>query len=572
VIGLLAALAVAAADPTIPGNWRPPELRVADRDPVETFRELEPIALRYLGRPYVFGGNGRPGLDCSGYTCRVFAEAGYAIPRVSRDQARSGRFVQLDALQPGDLLFFAEPGAPISHVGIYMGGGQLAHASSGRGEVVVAPLNGGWFQRRLVAARRVLNEEASLLADSGVTELEEHTGMFQLPLPLRVPEGAAARGPQWFGPDRTHVGVRTGLVTEAGAVAPVVAPEVGLSVRPWGLVIGLGAPIRIDPDQGPRVGPVDDVGDVTRFLRTLRVGLPGADFELGLERQRAYSLGTGHLVRDFAPAAGFRGVAGLSVERSPLTLFGRVRVGSIEVAGLVDDVVQPDVLGAHGAWSLTDRWRLGGTYVLEEDQTAHLAGLSVGWQLVDRRAWKVDTEAGAQLRHDDGRGAAAGGLRAGFTHRFGERLDQALGASAWFSVAGSRFVVEPVGPVRPVARAELAAAAAAAGLRPWGGAGAHLSVGSLDLDLRYGQGLQADGSREDRLFEVGWALQRLPLSPSRWLSLRGRWSARRPFRDPLFAAWGGAELRLASWLSLEAYALHGPGWEGGGSIRLHGSP
>ena len=105
------------------GGWRPPQLQVADRPPVTSFAELETIAFSYLDRPYRMGGVGDPSIDCSGFTCRVFAEAGYAIPRVSRDQVRAGVHVSLDRIRPGDLLFFvAEPGnRRITHVGLYLG-------------------------------------------------------------------------------------------------------------------------------------------------------------------------------------------------------------------------------------------------------------------------------------------------------------------------------------------------------------------------------------------------------------------------------------------------------------------
>ena len=95
--------------------WRPQELLVREGPPLKTFEELRDVALAYVGRPYEMGGVGSPAFDCSGFTCRVYAESGYAIPRVSRDQARAGIGVPLDRIAPGDLLFFSEsPEARIS--------------------------------------------------------------------------------------------------------------------------------------------------------------------------------------------------------------------------------------------------------------------------------------------------------------------------------------------------------------------------------------------------------------------------------------------------------------------------
>lgn len=89
-------------------------------------------ARKYLGVPYVWGGEDENGFDCSGLVQRVFAENGISLPRVSRDQARAGVPVAVSDLQPGDLVFF---GDPVDHVGIYAGNGKMIVAPH-RGEVV----------------------------------------------------------------------------------------------------------------------------------------------------------------------------------------------------------------------------------------------------------------------------------------------------------------------------------------------------------------------------------------------------------------------------------------------------
>jgi cell wall-associated NlpC family hydrolase len=116
---------------------------------------------RYVGVPYVWGGNTPNGFDCSGFTKYVFAKNGVTLPRTSREQARVGDGVPLDfgAMRAGDLLLFAEPGEAISHVAIYVGSGRIIHASSAMGGVNYLDLDGsygGWYVQNLVAVRRPL--------------------------------------------------------------------------------------------------------------------------------------------------------------------------------------------------------------------------------------------------------------------------------------------------------------------------------------------------------------------------------------------------------------------------------
>lgn len=113
----------------------------------------------WLGTPYQWGGMSQEGADCSGFTREILNNVGCELPRVSRDQARMGHMVRKSDLQPGDLVFFdMELKGLISHVGLYLGGDLMAHASSSRG-VIIIPFSNRYFQQRFVTARRVLNGE-----------------------------------------------------------------------------------------------------------------------------------------------------------------------------------------------------------------------------------------------------------------------------------------------------------------------------------------------------------------------------------------------------------------------------
>jgi cell wall-associated NlpC family hydrolase len=129
--------------------------------PTATASRVLQTADRYVGVPYVWGGNTpESGFDCSGFTKYVFAKQGIQLPRTSREQARTGQGIDLDfgAFLPGDLLLFAEPNEAISHVAIYVGDGRIIHASSAMGEVSYLDLDGdrgGWYVQNMVAVRRL---------------------------------------------------------------------------------------------------------------------------------------------------------------------------------------------------------------------------------------------------------------------------------------------------------------------------------------------------------------------------------------------------------------------------------
>ena len=113
-----------------------------------------------LGKPYVWGAQGPNSFDCSGFTYYVFKnKAGIVLPRTSSSQSKYGTSVSWSNLKAGDLMFFDTNGAnngQVSHVGLYIGNGQMIHASSSQRKIVITSVNTSYYKNAFVNARRVL--------------------------------------------------------------------------------------------------------------------------------------------------------------------------------------------------------------------------------------------------------------------------------------------------------------------------------------------------------------------------------------------------------------------------------
>ncbi|MEG0855663.1 MAG: SH3 domain-containing protein [Terrisporobacter sp.] len=117
-------------------------------------------AKKFLGKPYVWGAQGPNSFDCSGFTYYVYKNSvGINLPRTSSTQSGYGKSVSKSNLRAGDLVFFDTVGSNnggVTHCGIYMGNGQIIHAASGQGKVVINDFNSSYYQKAYVNARRVL--------------------------------------------------------------------------------------------------------------------------------------------------------------------------------------------------------------------------------------------------------------------------------------------------------------------------------------------------------------------------------------------------------------------------------
>ena len=120
--------------------------------------QIVAYAEQYLGVPYVWAGNyPNTGFDCSGFVCYVYKNFGYSLYRTTYDQYDyNGTYVAKEDLRVGDLVFFSSSSYAVGHVGIYIGGGEFIHASSGAGSVVISGLDESYYTRNYVGAKRIV--------------------------------------------------------------------------------------------------------------------------------------------------------------------------------------------------------------------------------------------------------------------------------------------------------------------------------------------------------------------------------------------------------------------------------
>jgi cell wall-associated NlpC family hydrolase len=116
------------------------------------------VAQRYLGTPYVWGGESARGFDCSGFIMRVMRDLGYqALPHSAAEQFRYGMPVSKELLKAGDIVFFANTYKPgVSHVGIYLGRGRFIHAANSKDGTIVSGLNEPKWVEKYAGARRLV--------------------------------------------------------------------------------------------------------------------------------------------------------------------------------------------------------------------------------------------------------------------------------------------------------------------------------------------------------------------------------------------------------------------------------
>jgi len=122
-------------------------------------KKLLDYAKFFKGGKYVWGGTTPKGFDCSGYVQYLYKKSGVNLPRTAWAQSKQGMPVDKSHLQEGDLLFFLtdkKRGIPVTHVGIYLGNGEMIHAASTKKGIIISPITHGHYANTFVSARRVM--------------------------------------------------------------------------------------------------------------------------------------------------------------------------------------------------------------------------------------------------------------------------------------------------------------------------------------------------------------------------------------------------------------------------------
>ena len=115
------------------------------------------IAKSQLGKKYILGGNGKKGLDCSGFTKLVFKKLDVNLPRTARQQFNHGKKIKKHNIKNGDLIFFSDSSRDIGHVGIVLNAEKnlMIHASSAGKKVIITNYNKTYYNNHFKGIRRL---------------------------------------------------------------------------------------------------------------------------------------------------------------------------------------------------------------------------------------------------------------------------------------------------------------------------------------------------------------------------------------------------------------------------------
>lgn len=121
------------------------------------YASMQECIQEYMGVPYLYGGNGKYGIDCSALMQKIFKTVGHTLPRTAQAQYDAVTHIADYEAEPGDLVFFQgtyESGTYITHVGLYVGNGKMFHSSAGKGYCCYSSIETTYYQNHIVGFGR----------------------------------------------------------------------------------------------------------------------------------------------------------------------------------------------------------------------------------------------------------------------------------------------------------------------------------------------------------------------------------------------------------------------------------
>ena len=133
---------------------------IAPLPPLQKKQDLVAFSMQFLGLPYTWGGRSSFGYDCSGFIQMLYRQIGIHLQRDAKDQINDERFttINLDSLEPGDLIFFGPSSKKITHVGMAIGEGKFIHSTVGENKpwiIISELLNPEWSKKPFITARQL---------------------------------------------------------------------------------------------------------------------------------------------------------------------------------------------------------------------------------------------------------------------------------------------------------------------------------------------------------------------------------------------------------------------------------
>lgn len=181
-----------STDDNIDDNTSTDEAKSLSKQSQDAIANMLLQSVSLMGIAYKWGGNTpTTGMDCSGFVRYVYQKSlGINLPRTAAEQARVGKKISIDNLEPGDLIFFNTRRGSNTHVGIYLGNNKFIQSPRTGENIQISDLSGNW-RKNFNGAKRIVQEKSD---DSGETNLQNFQNVHDEALPVSKRASSARHG------------------------------------------------------------------------------------------------------------------------------------------------------------------------------------------------------------------------------------------------------------------------------------------------------------------------------------------------------------------------------------------